>query len=108
MKYIVLLVAIDLAATQNPCEAGMKDKTNCTSIFAKNETMRCCWVEGTIKNKTVENGTEPFTFDACTYTNMTMFDDIYKNYQENMDNLKYDCSSKYLYVASLFALLFLL
>lgn len=107
MKYIVLLAAIALVATQNPCEAGMKNQTVCTSIFPKNETVRCCWVEGTVKNQT-ENGTEPFTFDTCTYTNMSMYKEIYEEHQKHMDNLKFDCSSKYLYVASLFALLFLL
>lgn len=104
MKYICLIALLFAIVYSQDCSQGMTGIEACQNITAKNATERCCWVSGTIK-------TENFTFDNCTLFNVNNNTEYQKQFDElkqNIDGLKVECSSKYLYVVSLFALVFLL
>ena len=103
MKYICLIALLFafVYSQENICEIGMGSAAACQNITAKNATDRCCWISGTPKNENI-------TFDNCTLINMTQYQKDFDTLKEGIENLKVECSSKYLYVVSLFALVFLL
>ena len=106
MKYICLVsLALLFVSIASQCEAGLGNQTICNAINVTeslNKTgFKCCWIQGKPKN-------DSFSFDNCTLTEISQFEEMKKAYEGNMTDLVYDCSSKYLYVASLFALLFML
>ena len=103
MKYICLIALLFAIVYSQDCSLGVAKIEDCQNITAKNATERCCWISGTVK-------TENFTFENCTLfpMNSTEYQKKFDDLKQNMDNLKVECSSKYLYVVSLFALVFLL
>jgi hypothetical protein len=101
MKYICLIALLFAIVYSQDCSQGMTGIEACQNITAKNATQRCCWVSGTVK-------TENFTFDNCSLFSMneTEYKNHFEELKKDIDGLKVECSSKYLYVVSLFALVF--
>ena len=105
MKYICLLALLVVGIFSLDCTGGI-NQTACIGLTPKedNKTEKCCWVKGTIPG-TNETNT---TLEICSEFSVKNYTQEVEDLKKEMPDAVVDCSSKYLYVVSLFALLFLL
>jgi hypothetical protein len=100
MKYICLL-ALLVGIFSLECNNGT-NKTSCVALTpTENATEKCCWIKGTIEG-------EEKPAEICQNFTIANYNQEVEELKQQMPDLVVDCSSKYLYVASLFALFFLL